>query len=229
MHNNRFKVVLLDADDTVFDFITCERTAILKTAEAFNLKADINDAQFYSSINLSFWKQLEQGIVTREELKVRRFEKWFEYLCVYHIDPVAFGVIYEDNLSRTGILIEGAEEFVQRLSQNASVYIVTNGLYKCQTGRISTSPIKKYIKGMFISEEVGFTKPDKRFFDKVLKALDIKDKSDVIIIGDSLSSDMQGGRNAGITTCLYCPDNSIDNHPLCDYIITDYNQFFEIV
>lgn len=229
MPDSRFTHIFLDADETVLDFIASERASLRKTAELFNIKIDDNDVEVYSAINLSFWKQLEEGDVTREELKVLRFKKWFEYLCVNHIDPVAFGLVYEDNISDTSFLLDGAEYFVEKLSRLASVYIVTNGPAKCQHGRIDNSPIRKYIEGLFISEEVGFSKPDKRFFDKILEALGVTDKTKVIIIGDSLSSDMQGGRNADIATCLYCPSANIKSNPLCDFIITDYDHFFEIL
>lgn len=228
MHNFPFKYVLLDADETIFDFLEAEKESLLRTAKDFGVVADESDAKVYSAINLSFWKQLELGTVSRDELKVLRFEKWFEHLGVSYADPNAFAIAYEDNLSQTGILFDGAEEFVRGLSQIASVYIVTNGLTKCQHGRMDKSPIRKYLSGMFISEEVGFAKPDKQFFDKVFEAIGITDKAEVIIIGDSLTSDMQGGRNAGITTCRYTRSGNAEDNPLCDYVITEYSQFFDI-
>ncbi len=223
-----FDVVLLDADETIFDFLKAEKLSVLKTASSFGITADDSDAEFYSSINLSFWKQLELGAITREELKVLRFVKWFEYLDIHNAEPIAFSKAYEDNFSQTGILFDGAEEFVRTLSELCSVYIVTNGPSKCQHGRMDNSSISKYISGMFISEEVGYTKPDKRFFDKVFDTLDINDRSKVIIIGDSLTSDMLGGRNAGIATCRYLPTGDTKKDPLCDYQISEYNQFFDI-
>ncbi|MBQ8001643.1 MAG: YjjG family noncanonical pyrimidine nucleotidase [Ruminococcus sp.] len=223
-----FDAVLLDADETIFDFLEAEKESVLKTAQSFDINADEEDARIYSSINLSFWKQLEEGTVTREELKVLRFKKWFEFLGELHTDPYAFAASYEDTLSRTGILLEGAEEFIKRLSALCPVYIVTNGLSKCQHGRMDKSPVRKYISGLFISEEIGYTKPDRRFFYKVFEAIGITERAKVIIIGDSLTSDMQGGRNAGIKTCRYSRFATVENNPLCDYTITDYNQFFDI-
>lgn len=223
-----FEYVLLDADETIFDFIEAEKQTILKTAKEFGISATDEDAKVYSEINLFFWKELEKGSVTREELKVKRFQKWFEYLCVNTADPYLFGASYEENLSQTGILLKGAEDFVCKLSELSSVYIVTNGLSKCQHGRMKRSPVKKYISGMFISEEIGYAKPDKRFFNAVFCKLGISDRSKVIIIGDSLTSDMQGGRNAGITTCRYLRSGIPDENPLCDYTITEYKQFFDI-
>ena len=228
MRDFPFDVVLLDADETIFDFLQAESLSVLKTAQIFGIVADHKDAEVYSHINLSFWKELEKGTVTREELKLLRFAKWFQHLGVDSVDISLFAKTYEETLSQTGILFDGAEDFVRKLSELSSVYIVTNGLSNCQHGRMDKSPVNKYIKGMFTSEEIGFTKPDKRFFDKVFEILDVKDKSKVIIIGDSLTSDMQGGRNAGICTCRYSRGKSVDINPLCDYTITDYNQFFDL-
>lgn len=228
MSKLRFSTVLLDADETVFDFLQGERISILATAKLFNIDVDDEDAKVYSSINASLWKELELGTVTRDELKILRFQKWFDYLGVL-VDPVAFGRAYEDKLSESGVLFDDAEGFVKRLSELCRVYIVTNGLSKCQHGRMDTSPIKKYISGLFISEETGYAKPDKRFFDCVFSELRISDTSQVIILGDSLSSDMQGGRNAGIATCRYIRGGEAAPNPLCDYVITDYEQFFDIL
>lgn len=229
MSDSRFKIVLLDADETIFDFIASEKNALLRTASEFGLSPDENDTKVYSTINLSLWKQLELGTVSREELTIFRFEQWLEYLCEFNINPIEFNMVYEENLSKAGILFPGAENFVKKLSDLTSIYIVTNGTAKFQHGRMNTSPVKNHISGMFISEEIGFAKPDKRFFDVVFDSIGVTSLSEVIIVGDSLTSDMQGGRNAGITTCLYCPSANVQNNPLCDYIITDYNQLFEII
>lgn len=223
-----FEYVLLDADETIFDFKKAEKLAVLSTAESFSLRLSENDTEVYSQINMSFWKLLELGKVTRDKLKVLRFEKLFEHLGTSDINPQEFAKIYEDNLSENGILYDGALEFVRKLSEVSKVYIVTNGLKKCQHGRMDSSPIREFISGIFISEEIGYTKPDKRFFDAIFDTLGICDKSKVIIIGDSLSSDMQGGRNAGITTCRYSVSEQYEVNPLCDYTFSDYNEFFYI-
>ena len=109
--------------------------------------------------------------------------------------------------------------------------MVTNGLAAAQKGRMKDSGIDKIVKKVFISEEVGFQKPEKEFFDKVFEEIGLCDKSKAIILGDSLTSDMQGGKNAGIATCLYLGDNDdvADEKNLCDFKIKDYKEFFSIV
>lgn len=225
----KYDIVLLDADETVFDF---------KRAEAHSLKGVLNyfgieysDARYklYSGINQQYWKKLELGEVTREELKFRRYRDFFDSIGVGDIDIDLVNDLYATNLSNSPFLINGAKEFVVQLHKYCRIYLATNGLIKAQSGRLSQSEIKDHIDGIFISEQMGCSKPDKEYFDFIFNALSIKDKSRVIIMGDSLTSDMRGGRNAGITTCLFSRSPKPVHSELCDYEISDYNSFFDII
>lgn len=228
MSNTRFSVALVDADETIFDFYLSEKTALLKTCEAFGITADDSDVAVYSAINDSLWKELEKGLVTRDELRCERFRRWFEHLSV-EADAAAFDSLYALNLSACGFLLEGAEEFLSNLSEICDIYIVTNGLTKSQLGRMTISPASKYIRKMYVSEEIGYAKPDKRYFDYIFDDLRIEDKNKVIIFGDSLTSDMQGGKNAGIKTCLYMRHAKVADPALCDFSVSDYDSFISIV
>lgn len=225
----RFDIVLLDADETIFDFKKAEAYALQKMLERFSVPCDDDKIRLYSSINLKLWKALERSEVTRERLQSIRFEQFFEQIGVNDIDPLLANDCYLTNLSDATILIDGAEEFVKELHKYCRIYMATNGLTKAQTGRFSKSAISEYIDGAFISEQIGYTKPDKEYFEFIFKQLNVCDKSRVVIIGDSLTSDMQGGRNAGITTCLYSRSGEhIDSH-LCDYQIRCFSDFFDIL
>lgn len=228
MSNLKYDIVLLDADETIFDFKLAERTALTMTAKEFGIEPTYDDVTVYSSINERLWKELELNTVTRDQLKSLRFMRWFEYLGV-EADPTLFNERYANNLATAGFLFDDAEEFVKKLSALCDIYIVTNGLSKSQNGRMSRCSIKDHIKKMYVSEEIGFAKPDKQYFDFIFSDLDIKDKSKVIILGDSLSSDMQGGRNAGITTCRYVRSGEFMHSDLCDHEITEYSEFFDIL
>lgn len=228
MHK-RFDIVLLDADETIFDFQRAEAHSFKLMLESFGVEYSDDSLKLYSAINLSLWKALEKGEVTRERLKTLRFERFFERIGVSGIDCVAVNDCYLTNLSNSTFMLPGAPEFVKELSNYCKIYLATNGLTKAQTGRFSQSAIKDYIDGVFISEQIGYAKPDKAYFDYIFAKLSVTDKSRVIILGDSLSSDMQGGKNAGITTCRYSPNGEIVDSDLCDYQITDYNQFFNIL
>lgn len=228
MNKPRFDIVLADADETLFDFIKAEYTAFKMTLNFFGEDCTDEDVKTYSDINLRHWKELEKGTIDRETLKVSRFKEWFTLMGI-NLDPKAFNEMYAENLGKCGILIDGAEEFVKKLSSMCDIYIITNGLIKSQTGRFNASTIKPYIKKLFISEEIGYSKPRKEFFDYCINDIGVSDKSRYIVFGDSLTSDMQGGRNAGITTCRFSRNGEITNSPLCDYEITSYDDFFKIL
>lgn len=225
----RFDVVLLDADETIYDFKRAEAYALKKTVDYYGVKCTDNHLKRYSEINLSLWKALERGEVSREDLQPKRFEMFFTEIGVYDLDFKAVNDCYLHNLSQTSFMIDGATDFVKKLHKYCKIYIATNGLSIAQNGRLENSPIKNDVDGMFISEEISYAKPDKAYFDFIFNKLNITDKSRVIILGDSLTSDMQGGKNAGITTCLLNRSGEITDSKLCDYEISDYNKFFNII
>ena len=224
MHKSRYKYILLDADDTLFDFKASEQASIIKTAEEFGFTVTIDDVALYSKINKSVWEAFEEGRYSREELQTLRFQKWFESINLA-VDNSLFNISYKENLADSSILIKGALEFVKQLSKFSTLYIVTNGLSVTQRKRFANSPIAEYIKKIYISEEIGYAKPDKRYFDYIFKDLGICDKSQVLIFGDSLTSDMQGGKKAGITTCRYNPESDNSNSGLCDFEFNTYDEF----
>lgn len=225
----RFDVVLLDADETIYDFKRAEAYALEKTLEYYGVEFTAQILSRYSEINLLMWKALERGEVSREELQPKRFEMFFSEIGIFDIDFKAVNDYYLYNLSQTSFMIDGATEFVKELHKYCKIYIATNGLSVAQNGRLKNSPIKNDVDGMFISEEIGFAKPDKAYYDFIFKKLDIRDKSRVIMLGDSLTSDMQGGKNAGITTCLFSRSGEFGESDLYDYAICEYNKFFDIL
>ena len=228
MNKSGFKIVLVDADDTIFDFKKAEYHAFKKTLNHFGKDCSDNDVEVYNRINIEHWKALEKGLIDREALKVSRFEEWFKYMG-FSLDAKAFNEIYAPSLGDYWFLIDGAEEFLKKLSAVCDVYIVTNGLTITQTRRFEQSPILPYVKKLYISESIGYSKPQKEFFDYCIDDIGESDRSRYIIIGDSLTSDMQGGRNAGIATCRYAFDGLITGSHLCDYEITEYSEFFDII
>ena len=225
----RFDIVLLDADETIFDFKKAEAHSFKLMLESFDIEYSDERLTLYSEINLHMWKALERGEVTRERLKTLRFEKFFSEIGVSGIDCVEVNERYLTNLSNSTFMIEGAPEFVKELHKYCKIYLATNGLTKAQTGRFSQSAVRDFIDGVFISEQIGFAKPDKAYFDFIFKSIGVTDKSRVIMLGDSLTSDMQGGKNAGITTCRFSRDGEVIDSPLCDYQITEYDEFFTIL
>lgn len=230
--NLRYPVVLMDADETLLDFKKSEDFAIKNAMKEFRLPFKEGDEKLYSRINKETWKSLERKEITREQLKTLRFSRFFEALGYdFEVDCHKFHQCYVSSLSRFGFMLPGAMEFLKEVCKIAEVYVVTNGLAAAQNGRMKHSGIDKVVKKVFISEEVGFQKPEKEFFDKVFEKIGLCDKSKAIILGDSLTSDMQGGKNAGITTCLYLggAEDVRDEKNLCDFKIKEYDEFFPIV
>ena len=145
------------------------------------------------------WKRLEKGELTRKQILTMRFSKLFEEIGV-SCDPYQTRKLYEKNLSSGHYFLEGAEQMLEYLYKKYDLYLVSNGTASVQKGRLESSGIEKYFKKIFISEIIGYNKPDVRYFDKVFGEIENFNKEETVIIGDSLSSDIQGGINAGIKT-----------------------------
>ncbi len=216
--------ILLDLDDTIFDFHKAERIALEKTLKTLGLTPSPAVLSRYSEINAAQWRLLEQGKLTREEVKERRYQLLFGEFGV-DVSPVTAARTYEKNLSIGHYFMDGALELLKILSRDYDLYLVSNGSTDIQRSRIGSSPIPQYFKKMFISEEIGFNKPDVRFFEAVFSEISDFQKDKAVIVGDSLSSDIRGGKNAGITTVWFCPSGAAapaDTQP--DYRITKLNE-----
>ena len=214
------RYVLLDLDDTILDFLLSEEEALRKTLLALEIEPTEEVVATYSRINKLQWKLLEQGRTTREALKVERFRLFFEELGLDR-DAEAARVRYEENLSRTCYFVPHALELLEVLQGKYRLYIVSNGITAVQNGRIAASGLARYFDGIFLSEDIGAVKPQKEFFDRCFAKIPNFDPEQAIIIGDSLSSDIQGGINAGIRTCLF----NYRNAPADPSIIPDYEIF----
>lgn len=209
--------IFFDLDDTLFDFKKSESEAIKKTFISLEIEPSDDNANLYSSINKSCWEALERGEITRNELLTKRFDMLFSALSVER-DSAEAKSIYEKNLAHSVFFIEGAEELIKDLSLKYSLYITTNGSATVQNSRLDISGIRKHFKGIFISEEIGFNKPSAHFFAYVLDKIPFAEKSEMLIVGDSPSSDILSGKNIGIKTCLFNPKKATAQ-PKADYEI----------
>lgn len=212
-----FTTLLLDADDTIFDFPVCEYNALKATVEGAGLRFGEDVFGSFHRINDALWKKLELNLVTRSELRVERFRQLVGACFAGYESADMLAESYIDNLSKQAVLLPDSLESVRLLSEQYAVYIITNGIGSVQRGRFSISPVTPCVRDIFISDELGAQKPNREFFDIALSRIEEKDKSRVLVVGDSLTSDMQGGRNAGLTTCLFDPRDRVAlPHPLCD-------------
>lgn len=196
----KYTTLLLDLDETLFDFSKSEKFAIDKLMEKYNIPVTEENRRLYSKINDEKWKKLERGELTRPQLFRERFDDFFKKKDVT-ADTDEANLSYMQFLSQASFILDGALETCKKLSGNYSLYLVTNGTKIVQNGRLSGSPIMKYIKDVFISEEIGFNKPQKEYFDYVLEHIEEKDKTKILVVGDSLSSDIAGAENSGLDSC----------------------------
>ncbi len=198
------KNILFDLDDTLFDFHAAEKRALKRTFETLGIQVSEKVLKRYSQINAEHWKMLEKGLITRDRVKVGRFEKLFAETG-YNVSPEKTAALYENYLSEGHIFIDGAEDLLSFLYGKYRLYIVSNCSAKVQDGRIKSSGIAKYFENIFISQKIGFDKPNKEFFDACFSEISDFSPDETVIIGDSLSSDIKGGKNAGIKTVWFDP------------------------
>lgn len=224
------KTLLWDIDGTLLNFEKAERYAIRKCFEIFGI-GECTDEMIlnYSKINKSYWERLERGEITKPQVLRGRFEEFFksENIDFNRIDD--FNREYQVRLSDKIFFCDNAYELVMSLKGKVRQYAVTNGTLLAQSKKLKQSGLDKIFDGVFISDEVGFEKPSIEFFDAVWEKIGKHDKNEVMIVGDSLSSDMKGGNNAGILCCWYNPDGAENNTGVhIDYEIKNLNEILSL-
>lgn len=199
-----YDIVLLDADMTIWDFNASEKCALRDVTAWLGVTLTGEMEDYYHRVNAGYWRRFDLKEVTREQLTAGRFADYIAYLGV-EADPAEVNHRYEQALGEYSIMLPGALEMVRKLAEAYPLYIVTNGLHTAQTGRFEKSPVKPYISGLFISQDMDCQKPEREFFEKVFAAVGVSDRTKYVLVGDSLTSDIQGGINAGIDTVWYNP------------------------
>lgn len=198
----KYDILLFDSDDTLLDFKMSEFTALKEAMLGFGLPFSEKLAKLYSEANKVYWKAFEKGEIQKKEIYVGRFELFLNNAEII-FDAKKLATAYEEILKKQYFIIDGAKETCEELSKLYDMYIVSNGNILVQLPRLDGSGLRHYFKDVFVSELVGFQKPQKEFFDYIFNKIGVTDKSKVLIIGDSISSDILGGINAGIDTCLF--------------------------
>ena len=196
----KYDILFFDVDETILDFKKAEKIAFTKLLKQMNLTFSEELYKKYSYFNHGLWEKHEKGLISQKEVVNTRFKIFFNSLGI-DCDGEELEKSYQNNLALEAHFIEHALDVIKDLSTKYDLYILTNGVSTTQHSRLDLLNLKKYFKHLFISEEVGAQKPSKAFFDHVLKVVNPKDKSRILMIGDSLTSDILGGNNAGIDTC----------------------------
>lgn len=207
---NNYKFLLFDVDDTLLDFKSSEKAALQSLFEEQRIPFTETIAQTYSRVNQKLWQAYEMGEISRETIFNTRFSVVFEELG-QAVDGEVFERHYRHLLGEGHDLIDGSLKLIQDLSNQYDCYVVTNGVSDTQYRRLTDAQLLPYFEGIFVSEDTGFQKPMKAFFDHVFARIPHFDPERALIIGDSLTSDIQGGINAGINTCWFNPEQK-ENH-----------------
>ncbi|HTH13551.1 MAG TPA: YjjG family noncanonical pyrimidine nucleotidase [Spirochaetia bacterium] len=200
-----YELILFDADDTLFDFVRAEAWAFDKTLEALGRKdPDGAVGVVYRRINRGLWADLEAGRISKDALRVERFRRTFTELG-WDAPATEASETFVARLAEAAFLLPGAGEICQALAGNHRLVIVTNGITEVQKGRLARSGLAPWIDHLVISDEVGVAKPDPAIFAHALVRAGHPEKATVLMVGDSLSSDIRGGQNFGIDTCWFNP------------------------
>lgn len=214
--------LFLDLDDTILDFQMAERIAMPMTFRACGIEPTQEVIDLYRKINRQQWKLMEEGKLSRDEVVIRRFVLLFQELGV-DADPYQCALKYMENLSIDHYFLPGAEEAVKRLSKKYRLYIATNGTTAVQQRRMESAGLYPYFEKVFISGQLGADKPSVEFFQRSFAQIPGFDRSKAMIVGDSLTSDIQGGIHAGIATCWVNPAHK-EADPRPDYEIESLTQ-----
>ncbi len=233
MHHN----FLFDLDQTLLDFHASEYKALGIVLRANGLPFSEEIYQAFKAYNKSLWLELEKGTITRTMLFTKRFEDVFRRCGgdTAGLDPLKINDDFIRTMSINGVLMDGALDFVKKLKNSipgARIYIASNGATVNATGRIASTGLSPYIDGLFISEDLGVAKPDAEFFEICLAKIG-EPKESCIMIGDSLTSDMLGARNAALTSVWFMPSGDIQEAAMRDYSITccasSFDELYDIL
>ena len=226
---SKFEAILFDVDGTLLDFDKTEREALENTFMELDIQPTEDNFAAYMEANSSLWDMLEQGQIEKDKLKTERFRLFLKRINVKR-DVDNASNTYIRHLSNSYFIIDGAMEICRKLKGRYNLAIVTNGIAEVQKSRAMLSGLADIFEHSFISEDVGFAKPQKEYFDYVFEKMSIKNPDKVLIVGDSLTSDIKGGNNAKIKTCWYNPHGKQNNtDSVCDYEIKSLHEIEDIL
>ena len=220
-----YDVIFMDIDNTLLDFNAGTADSLRQLLADFGEELTEERLARFFVINDSLWTAYEHGEIEKSYIFPTRFQRWLGEMGI-ETDWLAANGRYAEGLQQSAILMPHAMELLDALKGKYPLYGVTNGVVTTQTPRLEKSRLNEYFDQVFISEAMGCKKPEQAFFDKVFEAIGNPDRSRCIILGDSLTSDMQGGRNAGIATCFFGKDTG---DPRCDYVIGDLMEFLQVL
>lgn len=225
----KIKAILYDVDGTLLDFEIQEEVALSYCFKKYNLgELSEEKLELYKRINLGYWEMFEKNLITKEKLVVKRFEDYLEALGV-KLNAEEVNDTYFSKLGDTIVFKDNSYELVKSLKGKIKQYVVTNGAIRVQKTKLAKSGFDKLMDDVFISDEVGYQKPRKEFFDAIKNRLGDIANDEILIVGDSLTSDMKLADNCNLISCFYNPkkkDYKVDFK--IDYEISDLNEVKKI-
>lgn len=224
----RYNTLLFDVDDTILDFKAAELQGLSKLFGNHGYELSDELLNSYQTLNQQLWKDYEENKRTREEVLNTRFGLFFEQLGK-KVDSAAVEKEYRQYLNQGAQRLGNSLEIIADLSDKANLYVVTNGVAKTQYQRLEAAQLLPYFKEIFVSETIGYQKPRVEFFDHVFRHIPKVDLSKTVIIGDSLSSDIQGGINAGIDNIWLNPHGQNSDKIQPTYMIQTLDELYEIL
>ncbi len=224
----KYDILMFDADGTLLDFQRSEREALIDTLRCFNISPTDEIVESYSRINDNLWKMLERREVSKSQLRIQRFAS----LAAAHgfkYDPNKAADTYEHQLSTKSYLLDNAFDVCSKLAKTCRLFLITNGFVSIQQGRLDRSPITPLFENIFISEKIGAEKPARQYFDSVSAQIHDFNPSKALVIGDSITSDIQGGINAGLDVCWFNPGGkSAPDNLEINYIVDNLTELLDI-
>ncbi|QDQ03259.1 noncanonical pyrimidine nucleotidase, YjjG family [Lysinibacillus fusiformis] len=226
---NKYETLLFDVDDTLLDFDLAENAALDRLFDQEKIATTPMMIARYKEINESMWRAFERGEVTKNTLHNTRFSIALKEFGL-EVDGEYFEAIFQKYLQEAHHFVDGAYELITQLADNYNLYVVSNGKTITQNKRLVDADLAKYFKGIFISEQTGYQKPMPAFFDYVFERIEGLNKEKALIVGDSLTSDVKGGLQAGIDTCwfnIHEIDNTSEIRP--NYEIKKLHELYTIL
>lgn len=225
----KYKTLLFDVDDTLLDFQKAEKLALRMLFEERGIPLTKEVEAQYKKINKSLWDAFEEGEINRDEVVNTRFSILLkEY--GEEVDGILFENNYRSYLEEGNQLMQGAFEFISQIQSEYDLYIVTNGVSKTQDKRLRNAGLHPLFQGIFVSEDTGFQKPRKEYFDYVFARIPNFAPEEGLIIGDSLSADIKGGYVAGIDTCWFNPEKKLNDSKIVPtYEVQNFEELYALL
>ena len=226
----KYKHLLFDADNTLWDFDQSEAYALEKSLAAEKVDYPSNYRNIYRKVNQKVWRAFEKGSLPQHRIKTIRMEIFLKKIGS-KVDPIVVAEHYKNHLSSTSFLVTGARELLDTLQEKGyQMTMITNGLEEIQKARLKNTAFAPYFNAVIISEEIGLSKPHAPYFEYTFDKIGNPDKSDVLVIGDSLNSDIRGGNQFGIDTCWFNPERKYNNNKIKPtYSIGKLEELYDII